>query len=54
MLEETGVDRLYKEFKTLIEYIEQGNEISLRNTVDENFRKLYFYPQQVILNTVYQ
>jgi hypothetical protein len=39
VLEETGVDRLYKEFKTLIEYIEQGNEISLRNTVDENFRK---------------
>ncbi|MEH2126139.1 HEPN domain-containing protein [Nostoc sp.] len=39
MLKETGVDRLYKEFKTLIEYIEQGNEISLRNTVDENFRK---------------
>ncbi|WP_414550236.1 HEPN domain-containing protein [Anabaena sp. CCY 0017] len=39
MLEETGVDRLYKEFKTLIEYIEKGDEISLRNTVDENFRK---------------
>lgn len=37
--EETCVDRLYKEFKTLIEYIDQGNEISLRNTVDENFRK---------------
>ncbi|AFZ25256.1 hypothetical protein Cylst_3086 [Cylindrospermum stagnale PCC 7417] len=39
MQEETCVDRLYKEFKTLIEYIDQGNEISLRNTVDENFRK---------------
>lgn len=35
----TVVDRLYGEFKSLVSYLEQGNEISFRNTVDENFRK---------------
>lgn len=39
MLEDTGVDRLYKEFKDLVVYLEKDNEISLKNTVDENFRK---------------
>ena len=39
MIEETSVDRLYQEFKSLIEYIKQGHEISLQSTVDENFRK---------------
>lgn len=35
----TGVDRLYEEFKALVEHLEIGSELSLRNTVDENFRK---------------
>jgi len=39
VLEDTGVDRLYKEFKDLVVYLEKDNEISLKNTVDENFRK---------------
>lgn len=35
----TGVDRIHEEFKDLISYLDQGNEVSLRSTVDENFKK---------------
>lgn len=35
----TGVDRIHQEFKDLISYLDQGNEVSLRSTVDENFKK---------------
>jgi hypothetical protein len=38
-INQTGVDRLYKEFSALVEYLDQGEEISLKIAVDENFRK---------------
>lgn len=38
-MQPTVVDRLYNEFKTLIGFLEAGQEISLRSTADENLRK---------------
>jgi hypothetical protein len=35
----TVVDRIHQEFQDLISYLDQGNQPSLRSTVDENFRK---------------
>src|SRR5258706_3460370 len=35
----TVVDRLYNEFRDLVAYLDQGAELSLRSTADENFRK---------------
>ena len=40
MQQPTVVDRLYDEFKSLVKYLEQDNEVSFRITVDENFRKV--------------
>lgn len=38
-MQATVVDRIHREFKDLLSYLDQGNEVSLRSTVDENFRK---------------
>lgn len=35
----TIVDRLYKDFREIISYLEKEGEISFRSNVDENFRK---------------
>lgn len=35
----TNVDRLYKEFRDLVSYLDKAGEPSLRSVVDENFRK---------------
>jgi RiboL-PSP-HEPN len=39
MTQETGVDRIYREFSNLIEHLDQNGEISLGIAADENFRK---------------
>jgi hypothetical protein len=39
MKKDTIVDRLYREFKELISYLDQNGQISFRNTVNENFSK---------------
>jgi hypothetical protein len=38
-MSETIVDKMYKEFDDLVKYLEDHDEISFRNTADENFRK---------------
>lgn len=38
-MQATVVDRIHQEFKDLISYLDQRSELSLRSTVDENFRK---------------
>lgn len=39
MSNRTGVDRLYEEFTALIDYLDEGNEISLKSSANETFRK---------------
>ena len=34
------VDRVHNEFSELLKVLDKMNEVSLRNTVDDNFRKL--------------
>jgi hypothetical protein len=38
-MEETAVDRLFKEFRDLVLFLKESDEISFSNTADENFRK---------------
>lgn len=36
---QTVVDKLYNDFNDLVAFLDEGREISLRSTADENFRK---------------
>ena len=39
-MDASAIDRIHGEFSDLLDLLEKSNEISLRNTVDDNFRKV--------------